>query len=195
MITTSGHRGPAFDALLETAATWVLIATLLWGAAVVLAALVERGSRGRVPALHWVGCPRRARPLLLAVAGLAVLAPGMAHAAAGTADGPRPGGGALPVPSRPTDAGAVPSLPRAAARPAPAGGHRRDAGVTVRPGDSLWTLSRERLGPAADEADVAALVERTHRRNLAVVGPDPDLLRPGQQLRFPAPPPPLTEAP
>ncbi|ROR91527.1 LysM peptidoglycan-binding domain-containing protein [Nocardioides aurantiacus] len=210
MTSTSYRDGPAFDALLETAATWVLVATLLWGAALVLAALLERASHGRLPALHWVGCPRRARPLLLAVAGLAVVVPGSAHAATGATgatDGPRPGSGTLPVPTRPTDMGTAPSLPRQGTHPAPhpaprpaaAAGAERDAGVVVRPGDSLWGLASDRLGPGAEVPQVAALVERLHRRNLAVVGPDPDLLRPGQQLRFPATtlptPPPPTEAP
>ena len=64
----------------------------------------------------------------------------------------------------------------------------------MRSGDSLWSLAAERLGPRPPAAEVAGLVAGAHRLNRGVVGPDPDLIRPGQQLRFPVTPPPL-EAP
>lgn len=206
-----GAAAPAFDALLVTAATWVLLATLGWGGLLVLVALAERVSRGRLRVVDRVACPRRLRPLLLALAGTAVLAPGAAHAAAPHVDDP----GAtpahvLPVPTRPVDAGGTGGTgdagrppPAPASRPDPtdptdptdpADPQRAAAVVTVRPGDSLWALAQRHLGPDAAPAEVAGLVARVHHRNLGVVGDDPDLVRPGQQLRFPATPPP-PEAP
>ena len=201
-MNTSHRPTPSFDALLEQAAAWVLLGTLGWGAVLVLAAVVERLSAGRLPALGWVGCPRRVRPLLLAAVGLAVLLPGAAaQATPGSAGGSSGEGGgtgrALPAPSRPVDDGATPTHTaplRQALAPRPAPATAPGDTVTVRPGDSLWSLSAERLGPRSRAAEVAVLVEGVHRLNREVVGPDPDLLRPGQQLRFPVVPPPL-EAP
>jgi len=51
----------------------------------------------------------------------------------------------------------------------------------VLPGDSLWSIVRERA-PDADDAHVEAAVERWHRANRAVIGDDPDLIQPGQRL-------------
>lgn len=68
------------------------------------------------------------------------------------------------------------------ADPAPAG---RSPKVAVRPGDCLWSIAARRLPPDAS----AQLVDQSWRRwyaaNARVVGPDPDLIRPGQQLQPP----------
>jgi nucleoid-associated protein YgaU len=57
--------------------------------------------------------------------------------------------------------------------------------VTVRPGDTLWDIAAEHLPPGATTTDVAAAWPDWYRENLAVVGGDPDLIRPGQQLDRP----------
>ncbi|WP_082502785.1 LysM peptidoglycan-binding domain-containing protein [Nocardioides sp. Leaf307] len=65
------------------------------------------------------------------------------------------------------------------------------ASTTVSPGDSLWTLTAsalERAGRPATPAAVAAAWPRVHEANRSVVGPDPDLIHPGQRLVLPAPP-------
>lgn len=214
----NGASPPDFDTLLVTAATWVLLATLGWGGLLVLVALAERVSRGRLRVVDRLACPPRLRPLLLALAGTAVLAPGAAHAAPAphVEDPGTTPVHVLPVPTRPVDAGGTERpAPAPASRPAPAAPTARTAPtaptvptasdatavrqrtaalVTVRPGDSLWALAQRRLGPDAAATEVADLVARVHRRNLDVVGDDPDLVRPGQQLRFPVTPPP-PEAP
>lgn len=174
---------PGFAELLERGAAWVVLGTLAWAALLLGAAVVERASRGRLAALERVRCPGALRPLLLGVAGLALALPGTAaHAVSAP----------LPAPSRPADgpAPAVAAAPRAPSAP----DHGR---ATVRPGDSLWSLARRHLGPRADDGQVAVVVARTHRLNLDVVGPDPDLLHPGQQLRWPGshPTPTPSEAP
>jgi len=68
----------------------------------------------------------------------------------------------------------------APARPAP-----RPRTVVVEPGDTLWALAAASLPPGAGAADVAARVALLHRTNRATVGPDPDLILPGQELRLP----------
>ena len=61
------------------------------------------------------------------------------------------------------------------------------AEIVVRRGDTLWDIVARRLGPEASDAEVAAACPRWHEANREVVGPDPDLILPGQILRAPAP--------
>lgn len=117
---------------------------------------------------------------------------------------PAPGPDAGPAPAPDRDAGAggagtrpdpmsswTPQLPAVepgtlAARqlraPEPADGR---AGVTVRPGDSLWSLTAARLGPFASDVDIARAWPRLYQANRDVIGESPHLLRPGQVLRLP----------
>lgn len=60
------------------------------------------------------------------------------------------------------------------------------AAVTVRPGDCLWDIARRRLTHPTP-IRVATDWPRWWRNNRAVIGPDPDLVVPGQRLRPPAP--------
>ena len=69
-------------------------------------------------------------------------------------------------------------------RPHPRGTTER---VTVRPGDSLWSLAAHRLGRAGSPARIQAEWPRWYQANRQVVGEDPDLLRPGTSLRAPGP--------
>ncbi|WP_307029566.1 LysM peptidoglycan-binding domain-containing protein [Arthrobacter globiformis] len=79
--------------------------------------------------------------------------------------------------------GLVTSLPaRATAEPASA---RRE--VTVRAGESLWTIAAHELGPGASEVDIAARWPLWYQANRNVIGTDPNVLLPGQLL---SPPPP-----
>jgi nucleoid-associated protein YgaU len=57
----------------------------------------------------------------------------------------------------------------------------------VKPGDSLWELAGAELGPAAADSAVASRWPQWYAANRAVIGPDPDLILPGQVLRIPAP--------
>ena len=57
--------------------------------------------------------------------------------------------------------------------------------VVVRRGDSLWDIAARHLGPDASAADIAAEWPRWYVANRSLVGPDPDLIRPGQRLRPP----------
>lgn len=60
------------------------------------------------------------------------------------------------------------------------------ASVTVRTGDSLWSLSAAALGPLASDLDIAMAWPRLYDANRSVIGPDPGLLLPGQVLKLPA---------
>lgn len=57
--------------------------------------------------------------------------------------------------------------------------------ATVRPGDSLWSLAAARLAGRPTDAEIAAAWPRWYEANRDVVGPDPDLLLPGQVLTVP----------
>jgi hypothetical protein len=57
--------------------------------------------------------------------------------------------------------------------------------VTVRRGDSLWLIAERGLGHGASNSAIAAEWPRWYAANRAVIGDDPDLVLPGQQLRPP----------
>ena len=74
--------------------------------------------------------------------------------------------------------------------PAPDWPSAAPAGHVVLRGDCLWDIARDQLArgrpgvPVAD-AEVAEAVQAWWRTNAAVIGPDPDLLLPGQVLQPP----------
>ncbi len=88
----------------------------------------------------------------------------------------------LPLPDRPV----ATSAPEKTVTPA-----ARTSGstVTVRAGDSLWSIAAGQLPANASDGQVAQAWRAWHHANRAVVGPDPDLIRPGQVLSAPAPAP------
>ncbi len=115
--------------------------------------------------------------------------------AVGDRGSPAAPGTALPDPgwSPPPDPGWTPDPPvvrpqpdvatvsAAARRPAP----DAPAEVVVRRGDSLWSVAARHLGEEATDAEVAAEWPRWYTANRTVIGPDPDLILPGQVLRAP----------
>jgi hypothetical protein len=71
---------------------------------------------------------------------------------------------------------------------------------TVAPGECLWRIAEDRLrdlGRQPTDAEVERAVDRWWSANRDVIGPDPDLIHPGQVLTPPAgtPAPPSTESP
>ena len=66
-------------------------------------------------------------------------------------------------------------------------GSPRHDELVVRPGDSLWSLAARRLGPGASTTAIAAEWPRLYAFNRAAIGPDPNLIHPGQRLTPPAP--------
>jgi hypothetical protein len=99
---------------------------------------------------------------------------------------------------QPTPTGAVPDWPATASVPQggpapdwPSTAHPARSHVVVR-GECLWHIASDRLlvqhgrTPTADE--VATATQAWWRANTDVIGPDPDLLLPGQVLTPPVPP-------
>lgn len=200
----------ALDDLLATAACTALLLVLLaaagsaW-ASLVLAAVRRAGSQ-RLVRLERVVAPSLVRRLAATAIGVGVLA--SAGAAAATA---APVTVAIQplVPSWPAErpaAGAPPTDPTASATPAPGASGPSQPGapagagaapqvrppgatpahdVVVAPGDSLWRIAEQHLPPGSDAGRVAAEWPRWWSTNRAVVGDDPDLIRPGQHLSPP----------
>ena len=67
----------------------------------------------------------------------------------------------------------------AAWRPAPESSTTR---LVVEPGDSLWSISEEHIGPGATPPQIAYEVERTFDLNRERIGGNPNLIFPGQEL-------------
>jgi nucleoid-associated protein YgaU len=59
------------------------------------------------------------------------------------------------------------------------------ARYTVRPGDSLWGLSRKLLGPTASAAEIDRMWRALYATNRPTIGNSPDLIIPGQVLKLP----------
>jgi nucleoid-associated protein YgaU len=175
----------AGDADLETwlvaVAAAALVLAACWASAVAGVVCVQVARRAPVPR---AGVPAPVRRLLLRACGVAV-AGGLAGGLALTPAGATPGSLER---ERATSAATPSASPAPVSAPAPA-----DRVVVVRPGDSLWRIAEaellRRTGRAASVADVAALWPRIYAANRALVGPDPDLVRPGVPLTMPAPSP------
>lgn len=65
-------------------------------------------------------------------------------------------------------------------------GAPEDRLVTVRRGDTLWSIAGDHLPPSATLEQVAESWPRWYAANREIIGPDPHLILPGQQLRAPA---------
>ena len=189
-IATDLARQP-FDRLLEwwCAGVGAVGCAWLWSATTLVTLQAARG-RAHGPVR---GVPAPVRRLVLAACG-AALAAGVAGPAVASPGGPHldhPRAAAalvqgLPLPDRAT--GGLRGA-RGASRPAeptaPVAGN--DTVVVVRTGDTLWDLAGRTLPAAAGTAEVAERAQRLYALNRAVIGPDPDLIRPGQHLRLPRP--------
>lgn len=55
----------------------------------------------------------------------------------------------------------------------------------VQPGDTLWSVAAQALGEQADPAEIADWWPRWYRTNIDVIGDNPDLIHPGQELSHP----------
>ena len=150
---------------LATLSLWLLVASALVG-------LALRTGTG-------VALARRLAPAWLAATlstGALLLAPA-AQATPADLDG-------LPLPDRaPAAAMSGPDLvgPSTLTPAAPP-----DPTVVVQAGDCLWDLARRHAPSATSDLEVARLTSAWHAANRAVIGPDPDVLHPGQVLTVPA---------
>lgn len=69
--------------------------------------------------------------------------------------------------------------------PAPEEPAPRECQVVVAAGDTLWDIAAQRLGAGATDAEIDAAWRADYAANAVVVGPDPDLILPGQVLVVP----------
>lgn len=158
--------------LLRRTVALALGAGLGFGGSAAHAEVVSPGSRAPAALLH-LPDPGFAA-LSTTIAGSEPAGPGPDPALSGA---PEPGW----VPTRPA---VRPQPPMQALEP-PVRNADLGEGVVVHRGDSLWSIVAAALGPGATDAEVAAQWPRWHEHNKAVIGPDPDLLRPGQILLAP----------
>jgi hypothetical protein len=61
-------------------------------------------------------------------------------------------------------------------------------GIVVLRGDTLWSIAAHHLGPAATAAEITVEWQRWLSTNRSVIGDDPNLILPGQELLPPAAP-------
>jgi LysM repeat protein len=59
------------------------------------------------------------------------------------------------------------------------------ARLVVNPGDSLWSISQERLHPSATPKQIMNQLEQTFELNRDLIGDDPNLILPGQEILLP----------
>lgn len=200
-VLASLQRPAAFDTLLVACCEAALVAAGGW-AWVVTGVVVHDAARGHHRRRR--GVPAPVRRALLAACGTALAgslaAPSYATAPVAHRDD-RPASvlQGLPLPERASTALHVARLVAGTAEHAqhphratprhrpgvPQSSAPRPRTVVVTPGDTLWALAAASLPPGASDADVAARVALLHRTNRATVGPDPDLVLPGQELRLP----------
>lgn len=157
---------------------------LLWLALAVVVAVVDELRVRRSPrrAVRLTpGVPVVVRRVVALVVGLLLGSAALSATAAerGAATGVPELGWAASAP-----AAAAPVEPGWATTRAPAPVQGPQEHVVQR-GDSLWSLAERRCGPGAGPARVLAEQERLYAANAAVIGDDPDLLRPGVVLHLP----------
>jgi nucleoid-associated protein YgaU len=188
--TRGGLASAAFDRVLADLCAVVLLCCAIWlwlaCAAVVVEAL--RGPRSARRSMS--GVPPVVRRVVLAACGLA-LAGGVAQPAGASsaamhldAHGHRGADRSvldgLPFPDRAEGRGPRLARHSPTARPAPA-----PTTVVVEPGDTLWGIAADHLPARATEVEIDRRWRAIYRLNRALLGPDPDLIEPGQQLQLP----------
>lgn len=88
-----------------------------------------------------------------------------------------------PPPAAPAPVTTTTAEPVEAATPKPRARAGEDT-YTVQPGDHLWEIASDLLGPGATDAEIVAESNRVYGLNPDVIGGDPDLLIPGTVLRL-----------
>lgn len=183
-----GRHG-ADSAVLVVAAVvgWLVLAWLAAGVAI-LAATELPGLAGRLAGhVAVVVLPVALQQGLALSLGIGLVTAGSGLAAAAPIPGAPPG----PAPGASVD---WPQQPPFVPDPSPTGppvsgppevGDPIDGVVVVAAGDSLWAIAADRLGPGAEDPMVASAVSDWYAANRALIGPDPDLIHPGQRLTPP----------
>jgi len=175
------------------AAVGLLAATWLWLVTVTAVVEAARAADRRTPRERPALAPAALRRTVLAACGVATLAGLTGPAAHAATPGAAPGG------LGPGGSGPASTVASVVARALhdgrPTSGDRRarpgSGVVTVRAGDCLWDIAAHDLAARdgargrLDDADVEHRWREIYAANRAVIGPDPDLVRPAQRLRLP----------
>jgi nucleoid-associated protein YgaU len=117
---------------------------------------------------------------VLLCCGVVLVTP-LTAASADERPAPRPAIAGLPLPDRVTGPARRTTHPFTA----PVTQAAAPRTVVVRSGDSLWLLAAADLPADASAARLTARWQAIHRLNAEVIGPDPDLIHPGQRLVLP----------
>jgi nucleoid-associated protein YgaU len=195
LLPAARPSGGGFDDRLTGACATVAVVAAGWLWLAVASVVVEAARTGvpRPTAGRRRLAPAALRRAVLVACGAATVA-GLALPAAEAATAEHRGAPGTPG-ARPTPALTVASVVAGALRD---DRHRRPGMVvtvvTVQPGDCLWRiaardLAHQRASPAGPAPVDDAAIDRRWREiyaaNRAVVGPDPDLIRPAERLRLP----------
>jgi len=179
------ERAQPFSALLSQCCSVVLLGCALWAWSVTVVVLAEalRAPSGSTLAARRRGVPSGYRRLVLSACGLALAAGGTAPAIAtpGPTHLDTHAVATATAPVAPRGPMHVPSHQQAGPRATP----RASTDIVVRPGDSLWRLSAERLPENADDATITHTWQRLYETNSRLIGDDPDHIEPGQRLARP----------
>ena len=175
-LTTTALRRTPLDVALTQVAALALLACALWLWAATTAVVVEVLRGGAGAGRDARGVPPGVRRMVLAACGVALVGglaqPSYAH----TAHGHRSPLVGLPLPDRAVAAPLRPTSLRAGAPERP---------IRVQPGDTLWSLAARDLPPGSPDASIARRWHAIYAANRSVIGPDPDVIDPGQRLRLP----------
>jgi hypothetical protein len=177
--------GAALDVAVADLAAALLLGCATWMWLVVSLVVVEatRGGSRRTQRPRVV--PAGVRRVVLAACGVALAGalpqPSYADPLHGdrhqTHHRTRLGLAGLPLPDRavapPRRTGALPSAPGVAAV------------VVVRPGDTLWSIATRGMPRDSTDSGIAARWRDIYAANRSLIGPDPDLIVPGQRLVLP----------
>jgi hypothetical protein len=94
------------------------------------------------------------------------------------------------IPDQPEAPRQAPTLTRLTAPVASTGRRSQENGpdeIVIRRSDTLWAIAARHLGPGATDAEIALDWPHWFTANRAVIGADPDRLRPGERLHPPVP--------
>ncbi|MBC7594136.1 MAG: LysM peptidoglycan-binding domain-containing protein [Kineosporiaceae bacterium] len=171
-----------FNRSLVAAVTLLLVALSTWSlACMTLTFAADRTAAIDVLA-HLITPSFLRRALFLGAAGALAIGP-----AAGVSDTGR--GAEAPersVTSRSLDGLRLPDRPLGGEAAAASVAAARHLLVQVNRGDTLWSIASRHLGSEASPSEISVAVEGWYGANRALIGPEPDLIFPGQQLTQPA---------
>lgn len=159
--------GPSFPDALLGVASLLMLAVAGWSLLTVVLVLV--GGSSRLITALTPGLLRRA--LLVSAVGVLVVAPAHAEQQGASHLQHRHSVSGLPLPDRPgIDEGIHPAVSTVS------------TAIEVRHGDTLWAIAARSLPSGAGVEDIASATTAWHDANRDVIGDDPDLIFPAQQL-------------